>query len=73
VPPFTGDTPLTVLRKTVYETPVPITTIRDTLPPTVDVAVDHLLAKAPSARYPDAAHLVDALSALESRSPTERA
>ena len=72
-PPFTGDTPLTVLRKTVYETPVPITTIRDTLPPTVDVAVDQLLAKAPSARYPDAAHLVDALSTLESRSPTERA
>ena len=59
--------------KTVYETPVPITTIRDTLPPTVDVAVDRLVAKAPSARYPDAAHLVDALLTLESRAPTDRA
>jgi eukaryotic-like serine/threonine-protein kinase len=72
-PPFTGDTPLAVLRKTVYEMPVPITTIRDTLPPDMDVTLDHLLAKVPAARYPDAAHLVDALSALESRSPTERA
>jgi eukaryotic-like serine/threonine-protein kinase len=72
-PPFTGETPLAVLRKTVYETPVPVTAIRDTLPPEVDVALDRLLAKAPSARYPDAAHLVDALSALETRSPAKRA
>ena len=63
-PPFTGDK-LSVLKKTVSETPVPITAIRDTMPPAVDVALDHLLAKTPSARYPDAAHLVDALSALE--------
>jgi serine/threonine-protein kinase len=72
-PPFTGETPLAVLRKTVYETPVPVTAIRDTLPPEVDVTLDRLLAKAPSARYPDAAHLVDALSALETRSPAKRA
>ena len=72
-PPFTGDTPLAVPRKTVYEMLVPITTIRDTLPPDVDVTLDHLLGKVPAARYPDAAHLVDAMSALEARSPTERA
>jgi len=72
-PPFTGDTPLAVLRKTVYEMPAPIATIRDSLPPIVDVALQRLLAKAPSGRYPDAAHLVDALSTLESRAPTERA
>jgi len=72
-PPFTGDTPLAVLRKTVYDMPAPIATIRDSLPPIVDVALERLLAKAPSARYPDAAHLVDALSTLESRAPTERA
>ena len=72
-PAFSGDTPLTVLRKTVYEAPVPITAIRDTLPPDVDVTLDRLLAKAPSARFPDAAHVVDALSTMESRPPTERA
>jgi serine/threonine protein kinase len=71
-PPFAGDK-LTLLRKTVTEMPVPITGVRDTLPPDVDVTLDRLLAKAPAARYPDAAHLVDALSTLESRSSTNRA
>ena len=71
-PPFTGANAVTILKKMVSETPVPITTIRDSVPVEVDVALDHLLAKAPAARYPDAAHLVDALSALESRLPTER-
>ena len=64
-PPFTGDKAITVLRKTVTETPVPITAIRDTMPPDLDVTLDRLLAKPPSARYPDAAHLVDALSTIE--------
>ena len=64
-PPFTGDKAITVLRKTVTETPVPITAIRDTMPPDLDVTLDRLLAKTPSARYPDAAHLVDALSTIE--------
>ena len=72
-PPFTGDKAITVLRKAVNETPVPITTIRDTLPRHVDVTLDRLLAKVPSARYPDAAHLVDALSTLEAGAATERA
>lgn len=67
-PPFTGDTPLAVLRKTVYDAPAPIRAVRDTLPPDVDVTIDRLLAKAPSARYPDAAHLDDALAALQERS-----
>jgi len=38
--------------------------VRDALPADVGVTLDRLLAKAPSARYPDAAHLVQALSAL---------
>ena len=72
-PPFIGDNKVAVLRKTVTEAPVPITSIRESLPPEVDVALDRLLAKVPSARYPDAAHLVDALSTLEAGSATERA
>jgi serine/threonine protein kinase len=64
-PPFTGDKAFVVLRKTVSETPVPITTIRDALPADVDVTLDRLLAKAPADRYPDAARLVDALTTLE--------
>ena len=72
-PPFTGDGTFAVLRQTIAATPVPITTIRDALPPEVDVTLDRLLAKAPAARYPDAASLVDALSALESRAVTDRA
>ena len=72
-PPFTGDSAIVVLRKTVTAMAVPVTTIRDTLPPDVDVTLDRLLAKAPAARYPDAANLVEALAALETRAVTDRA
>jgi hypothetical protein len=34
------------------------------MPPDVGVTLDKLLAKTPSERYEDAAHLVDALSSL---------
>jgi serine/threonine-protein kinase len=72
-PPFTGANAVAILRKLVNEKPVPVTTIRDALPPEVDVTIDRLLAKAPAGRYPDAAHLVDALTTLEASSATERA
>jgi serine/threonine-protein kinase len=65
-PPFTGKMAIAVLQKIMSETPVPITTIRDTVPPDVDVALSRLLAKAPADRYADAGELVGALSALES-------
>ena len=63
-PPFTGATPPAVWKKTLTDTPVPIGVVRDALPPAVGFALDKLLAKAPSERFPDAAHLVDALSLL---------
>jgi eukaryotic-like serine/threonine-protein kinase len=63
-PPFAGTEPRTVWMRTVTDTPVPIGTVRDALPPDVGVTLDRLLAKAPSARFPDAAHLVEALSTL---------
>jgi serine/threonine-protein kinase len=67
-PPFTGKMAVVVLKKTMSETPVPITTMRDTVPSDVDVALGRLLAKAPADRYSDAGELVGALSALESSS-----
>lgn len=73
-PPFTGSTNIMVLRKAVSTTPVPVTSIRHSVPREVDVTVDRLLAKAPADRYPDAARLVEALSVLEpqTRSPQAR-
>ena len=63
-PPFTGATPPAVWKKTLTDTPAPIGVMRDGMPPDVGVTLDRLLAKAPSERYPDAAHLVAALSTL---------
>ena len=63
-PPFTGATAPAVWKKTLTDTPVPIGTMRDGMPPDVGVTLDKLLAKTPSERFPDAAHLVDALSSL---------
>jgi serine/threonine-protein kinase len=63
-PPFTGKMAFVVLKKTMTETPVPITTIRESVPPDVDAALSRLLAKAPADRYADAGKLVGALSAL---------
>lgn len=61
-PPFAGTEPRAVWMRTVNDTPVPIDTVRDELPPSVAVTLNRLLAKAPSARFPDAAQLVQALS-----------
>ena len=63
-PPFTGTKPGAVWMQTVTDTPVPIMKVRESLPSDVGVTLDRLLAKTPSARFPDAAHLVDALVAL---------
>jgi serine/threonine-protein kinase len=63
-PPFTGATPRAVWMKTLTDTPAPISVYRESLPSDVGVTIEKLLAKAPAARFPDAEHVVDALSAL---------
>jgi eukaryotic-like serine/threonine-protein kinase len=63
-PPFAGAEPRAVWMRTVTDTPVPIGTVRDALPSAVGVTLDRMLAKAPSARFPDAAHVVDALEMI---------
>jgi hypothetical protein len=50
--------------RTLTETPVPITQIRDGLPPEVGVVVDRLLAREPAARYASAAEVIGALSGI---------
>ena len=63
-PPFAGKVSFVVLKRIMTETPVPITTIRESVPSDIDVALGRLLAKAPADRYADAGELVGALSAL---------
>ena len=63
--PFTGAQAPIVWRKTLTDRPVPITTVREGVPPKVEETLERLLAKLPAARYADAAQLVKALSTLE--------
>ena len=63
-PPFTGAAPHAVWMRTLTDTPVPITTVREGIPADVGATVDRLLAKAPADRYADAAHVIGALSAV---------
>jgi serine/threonine-protein kinase len=63
-PPFTGGAAHKVLMRTLTETPVPISERRDAVPADVGMTLDRLLAKQPAARFPDAAHVVDALSQI---------
>jgi serine/threonine-protein kinase len=64
-PPFTGATAHAVFMRTLKETPVPIAARRDAVPADVGETLDRLLAKSPSGRFPDAAHVVEALSTLD--------
>ena len=63
-PPFMGAESRAVWMRTVIDPPVPIAVVRAGLPSDVGVTLERLLAKAPSARFPDAAHLVEALATL---------
>ena len=63
-PPFAGAEARAVWLRTVTDSPVPIGKVRDTLPSDVGVALDRMLAKSPSARFPDAAHVVEALATI---------
>ncbi len=64
-PPFTGATPQAIWMRTLTDTPVPITVRRDSVPADVSLTIDRLLARAPAARFPDAGHVVEALSTLD--------
>jgi eukaryotic-like serine/threonine-protein kinase len=64
-PPLGSGPPQAVLMRTLGEKPAPIATLRDSIPADVAQAVDRLLEKVPGNRYPDAAHVLEALGNRE--------
>jgi tetratricopeptide (TPR) repeat protein len=65
-PPFKAPHLAATLAKILYTEPAPLHTLRADLSPSLQVLVDRMLAKDPRRRLPDASHLLEALSALES-------
>ena len=64
-PPFWGGAPYAVLMRTLKEKPVPIATLRDSIPADLGLAIDRMLEKNRDARYPDAARVIEALGNRE--------
>lgn len=64
-PPFTGGAAHALLMRTLKETPLPIRAVRGDVPEAVGTTVDRLLAKAPAARFADAAHVMEALGNVQ--------
>ena len=60
-PPHTGSTGQAVIAKVITEKPTPIHTIRSTVPPQVEFAVDRALAKVPADRWASAREFTDAI------------
>ena len=72
-PPYVGSTAQAIIAKRFME-PVPrITTLRETVPPAVEAALNRVLAKAPADRFATAAEFTDALAALTPLSPVRMA
>jgi hypothetical protein len=65
-PPFAAPHFAAVLAKILFAEPLPLKSLRDDLPPGMQVLVDRMLAKDPKRRLPDGASLLASLSALES-------
>ncbi len=60
-PPFNGPTPQVIMARHSLDEPPPIRTIRKTVSPFVEAAVNKALAKLPSDRFETAAELIEAL------------
>jgi serine/threonine-protein kinase len=61
-PPFTGHSVQAIVAKVMTERPVPLSTIRNTIPPAVENAVLTALAKLPADRFATASEFSNALS-----------
>ena len=61
-PPFTGASTQAILAKMMTERPVPLHTMRDTVPPSVERAVLKALAKLPADRFDTAPKFAEALA-----------
>lgn len=63
-PPFTGPTAQAIIAKRLSE-PVPhVSTMRETVPPTVEAAINKALARAPADRFSSASDFGDALTSV---------
>jgi eukaryotic-like serine/threonine-protein kinase len=62
-PPFTGPTPQAILTRRFTETPRPLRSVRETVPPAVELAVSRALARAPADRFATAGQFGQALQA----------
>jgi tetratricopeptide (TPR) repeat protein len=62
-PPFTGPTPLSVRARHAVDPPPPLRTVRTTVSPALEQAVDKALAKVPADRFHSAAEFAQALTA----------
>ncbi|MGD2124284.1 MAG: protein kinase, partial [Gemmatimonadota bacterium] len=62
-PPFSGQTPRSVIARQIGEAPLPISSLRTTVPPSLERIVQKALAKAPADRFRSGADLVQALDA----------
>jgi Serine/threonine protein kinase len=61
-PPFTGHSVQAIVAKVMTERPVPLSTIRNTVPPNIEAAVMTALAKLPADRFANAAEFAGALA-----------
>lgn len=62
-PPFTGATGRAIIARQLVDAPRPMTTVRSSIPPNIEAAVQRALAKVPADRFPTANEFADALGA----------
>jgi serine/threonine-protein kinase len=66
-PPFTGSSVQAIVAKVMTERPTPLSTVRDTVPDNVELAVLKALAKLPADRFASAREFTDALASASPR------
>lgn len=68
-PPHTGPSVQAIIAKLLTQRPVRLRALRDTIPESIDAAVDKGLSKLPADRFPTVAAFVTAVTAQKSRQP----
>jgi serine/threonine-protein kinase len=68
-PPHTASTAQAIIARVLTEKPRPVRTIRDTVPPMVEAAIEKALAKLPADRFASASEFAEALQGKASLPP----
>ena len=71
-PPFTGPTAQSILARHAVDPPPPLHTVRSTVPPSVEAAIEQALAKVPADRFATADEFARALTAKHVPLPLRR-